>query len=279
MPYRPRPIDARSLGAKRVAPNQANVIRAPQLRLRRGTPIRGRPGATGGAAGRPNAKGRGANAAGPRRQRRRRDDDEDPSEGGRENDVEAVFKEVRDASRPKTVRYTPVTYDATTLKDTWPSLPTGKTGSTGTVVERLNLMSRRYGHGFVSPQELAKRLFEGERVFFSSEEEKKTVMAEVTRLAQDRADKLTQRKGDMVEPEDSSFASIKDEDRKALVGQIVRGEYEGWQKGTVRHPVLDEVQRQLYNNETYRMTGKQAEFMGKFQSLLASVQRTKRATP
>jgi hypothetical protein len=190
-----------------------------------------------------------------------------------------VFKEVQDAKKPKTVRYTPVTYDAATLKDTWPSLPTGTTGSTGTVIERLNLMSRRYGHGYVSPQELAKRLFEGDQVFFSSEEEKKTVMEEVTHLAQDRADKLSQRKGDVIEPEDSSFASIKDEDRKALVGQIVRGEYEGWQKGTVRHPVLDEVQRQLYNNETYRMTGKQAEFMSKFQSLLASAQRTKRATP
>lgn len=282
MPSRPRPVDARSLGARRIAPNQANVIRAPQIRLKRGTFMRGRPGATGaarGGAGRPNAKARGANAAGSRRQRRRRDDDEDPSEAGRESELDAVFKEVQNASKPKTVRYTPVTYDAAALKDTWPSLPTGTTGSTGTVMERLNLMSRRYGHGYVSPQELAKRLFEGERVFFSSEEEKKTVMAEVTRLAQDRADKLSQRKGDLIEPEDTSFASIKDEDRKALMGQIVRGEYEGWQKGTVRHPVLDEVQRQLYNNETYRMTGKQAEFMGKFQSLLASAQRAKRATP
>ncbi|PCG93548.1 Hypothetical protein PENO1_083090 [Penicillium occitanis (nom. inval.)] len=284
MPSRPRPIDARSLGARRVAPDQANIIRAPQLRLKRGTFIRGRPGAAGGArggaaAGRTNAKARGAGAAGARRRRRRRDDDEDPSEAGRESDLDAVFKEVQDAKKPKTVRYTPVTYDAAALKDTWPSLPTGTTGSTGTVVERLNLMSRRYGHGYVSPQELAKRLFEGERVFFSSEEEKKTVMEEVTRLAQDRADKLSQRKGDVIEPEDSSFVSIKDEERKALVGQIVRGEYEGWQKGTVRHPVLDEVQRQLYNNETYRLAGKQAEFMSKFQSLLASAQRAKRTTP
>jgi hypothetical protein len=164
------------------------------------------------------------------------------------------------------------------LKDTWPSLPTGKTGSTGTIVERLNLASRRFGHGYVSPYELAKRLFEGERVFFNSDEEKKAVMEEVDRMAVERADKLTQRKGDLVEPEDSSFAPIKADDRKALVGQLVRGQYEGWQKGSVRHPVLDEVQRQLFNNETYRMTGKQAAFMGKFQSLLASAQRTKRAS-
>lgn len=281
---RPRPIDARSLGAGRVAPNQANVIRAPQLRLRRGTSIRGRPGAPGGAPGgargKTNAKSRTGKAATAKRTpRRRRNDDEDGDDAGRGNDLDAVYKEVQNASKPKTVRYTPVTYDATALKDTWPSLPTGTTGSTGTVVERLNLMSRRFGHGHVSPQELGKRLFEGERVFFSSEEEKKTVMAEVSRLAQDRADKMTQRKGDLIEPEDSSFASIKDDERKALVGQIVRGEYEGWQKGDVRHPVLDEVQRQLYNNETYRTTGKQAEFMGKFQTLLASVQRAKRATP
>ncbi|QGA19960.1 hypothetical protein EYB26_007658 [Talaromyces marneffei] len=280
---RPRVIDARSLGAGRVASNQANIIRAPQLRLKRGTSFRGRPGAgTRGRAaatgGKTSAKSRTGKATASKRPRRKRDDDDDSEEAGRGNDLDAVYKEVQNASKPKTVRYTPVTYDAAALKDTWPSLPTGKAGSTGTVVERLNLMSRRFGHGYVSPQELAKRLFEGERVFFSSEEEKKTVMAEVTRLAQDRADKLTQRKGDLIEPEDSSFASIKDEDRKALVGQIVRGKYEGWQKGNVRHPVLDEVQRQLYNNETYRMTGKQAEFMGKFQALLASAQRAKRAT-
>ncbi|EED16010.1 conserved hypothetical protein [Talaromyces stipitatus ATCC 10500] len=274
---RPRVIDARSLGTRHAAPNQSNIIRAPQLRLRRGTLARGRPGA-GGA--RKTGKSRTANAAAAnkRTQRRKRDNEEDGEEVGRGNDLEAVFNEVKNASKPKPVRYTPVNYDMTALKDTWPSLPTGKTGSTGTVVERLNLLSRRYGAGYVSPIELAKRLFDGERVFFTGEEEKKTVMAEVSRLAQERADKLTQRKGDLIEPEDSSFASIKDDEKKALVGQIVRGQYEGWQKGDVRHPVLDEVQRQLYNNETYRMTGKQAEFMGKFQSLLASVQRAKRAS-
>lgn len=278
---RPRVVDARSLGASRVTPNQANVIRAPRLRLNR--PIlrgRGGGGATGGRPGatRGRLTGNKARTGDPaaRRARRRRNEDEDGDEG-RDADLEAVFNEVKNASKPTTVRYTPISYDPASLKETWPALPTGTTASkTGTVLERMSLMSRRFPNGYVSPQELGKRLFEGERVLFSSEEEKKLAMEEVSKLAQERANKLTQRKGDLIEPEDSTFVATKDEERKALVGQLVQGKYDSWQQGNVRHPVLDEVQRQLYNNETYRMTGKQAEFMGKFQSLLASSQRAKR---
>lgn len=275
---RPRAVDARSLGATRSG--EGAVLRAPRLQLNRSL-LRGKAGGAGGARPRgrvaaANSKARkGQEAA--KRTRRKKQSDEEDGEEERDADVEAVFAEVRNRSRPKTTRYTPVQYDATALKDTWPALPIGKTASTGTVLERLSLMSRRYANGYVPPQELAKRLFEGERVLFSSEEEKAEAMKEVSKLAQQRANKLTQRKGDLIEPEDSSFVSINDEGRKALIDQLVRGNYENWQQGDVRHPVLDEVQRQLYNNETYRITGKQSEFMTKFQSLLASSQRAKRA--
>lgn len=282
---RPRAVDARSLGVSRAGPDQANILRAPRLRLRQ-APVRGR---GGGATGRPGAFGRGSGGAraggkgrtanaSSRRARRRRTDDEDGEEGGRDINLDPVFDEVKNASKPKPVRYTPVSYDITALKETWPALPTNSTASaTSSVLERLNLSSRRYANGYVPPMELGKRLFEGERVLFSSEEEKKLAMEEVSKMAQERANKLTQRKGDLIEPEDSSFVAIKDEERKALVGQLVQGKYDDWQKGDVRHPVLDEVQRQLYNNETYRITGKEDEFMVRFQSLLASSQRAKRA--
>jgi hypothetical protein len=279
---RPRVVDARSLGAAQTA--EGTVIRAPKLQLRRSL-LRGRTGAgagarpggrVGGAAAAAKSKARGGADAGAKRVRRRRSVDEDGDEG-RDADLEAVFAESRNQSKPKAFRYSPVQYDAAALKETWPALPVGTTASTGSVLERLSLFSRRYPNGYVPPQELAKRLFEGERVLFTSEEEKALAMEEVNKLAQERANKLTQRKGDFVELEDSTFASINDDDRKALVGQLVRGNYENWQQGDTRHPVLDEVQRQLYNNETYRMTGKQSEFMSKFQSLLASSQRVKRA--
>ncbi|OKL56871.1 hypothetical protein UA08_07838 [Talaromyces atroroseus] len=275
---RPRAVDARSLGAANAG--DGTIIRAPRLQLKRSL-LRGR-GGTGartggrvGAAAKSRARGKGAEA-GAKRVRRKRSDEEDGDEG-RDADVEAAFAEVRNKSKPKAFRYSPVQYDATALKDTWPALPVGKTASAGSVLERLSLSSRRYPNGYVPPQELAKRLFEGERVLFTSEEEKAQAMEEVNKLAQERANKLTQRKGELVEIEDSSFVSINDAERKALVGQLVRGNYENWQQGDARHPILDEVQRQLYNNETYRITGKQSEFMSKFQSLLASSQRVKRA--
>ncbi|KAH8701149.1 hypothetical protein BGW36DRAFT_141785 [Talaromyces proteolyticus] len=266
---RPRAVDARSLAASHVG-SQGPVLRPAQLRLR-GPQFanRRRPGSPLAAA---NRKPRLASKR-DRPNKTKRSPGEEEGGDAKDADIEGILN---NKTLQVPVRYTPVQHDTSNLNETWPSLPIGKTATTESVLEKLNFMSRRYANGYMPPQELAKRLFDGDRVFFRNEEEKKETIDEFKKLSQERADKLTQRKGDIVEAEDANFTALSNDDRDALVGQLVRGNYARWTQDRSSHPVLGEVERQLLNNETYRFEGKQSGFVTKFQSLLASGQPAKR---
>lgn len=213
--------------------------------------------------------------------RARGEADVEEGEEARQAEIDAVFDEIREKNKPVPVRYTPVEYNAERLRETWPALPMGgdsKDAQVSTVREKLSLLSERYPNGYEPPYVLAQRLYKGEHVLFKSEEEKKETMEEVRKLCQMRADQLTQRKGELIEPEDADFVPISKEDREALVGKLVQGKYPSWKEETKgQSSLLAEVQRNLYNNSTYRMAGKQEQFMAKLESLLASGQRPKRA--
>jgi len=164
------------------------------------------------------------------------------------------------------------------LQETWPSLPIGEIARAGSVLEKLSGMSDRYPNGYEPPYELAKRLLAGKRVLFSSELEKNEVMTEAKRLAQERADRLTQQRAELVEPKEPCFEPIGAEKRSILIQSLIQGKYQ-----TVRPPkpgeptVIGDVLRSLNNNETYRMVGKHSQFMNKLESLLASGKRSMRA--
>ncbi|KAL2216398.1 hypothetical protein M432DRAFT_593110 [Thermoascus aurantiacus ATCC 26904] len=272
-----RAIDARSLAAPRAGGQPDNLLRAPRLwKLRNGQLIRGRrAGPTNMAV---NAKARSA-GRGVRPKDVKRQTEEEEGEDIRAEQIEDFYREQAEAKKPKPVRYDPPQdYNISMLRETWPSLPVGEMARTSSVLEKLSWMSNRFPNGYEPPHELAKRLFEGKRVLFTSEEEKVQVMEEVKKMAQERADKLSQRKGDLVEPEDASFMSISMEERKALIESLVQGKYPTLEPLPAGKPsVVGDVLRNLRNNETYRTAGKSSQFLAKLESLLASGQRSKRA--
>ncbi|KAL2005006.1 hypothetical protein VTN00DRAFT_2856 [Thermoascus crustaceus] len=276
---RPRRIvDARALAAPRAGGQPDNLLRAPRLwKLRSGQLGRGRrPGATTMAV---NAKRRSA-GRGPRPKSVRRQTEEEDGDDTRAAQIEDFYREQAEEKRPKSIRYDPPQdYNASMLRDTWPSLPVGEMARTGSVLEKLSWMSSRFPNGYEPPHELAKRLFEGKRVLFTSEEEKAQAMEEAKKLAQERADKLSQRKGDLVEPEDTNFVSVGTEERKALIEGLVQGKYPTLKPLPAgKPPVIGDVLRNLRNNETYQTAGKSSQFLSKLESLLASGQRPKRAS-
>lgn len=300
---RPRAaVDARSLGAvPRGADGQVKVFR-PNLRLKAaqfakngGRPAGGPPGAGGfrraggnnfnnknnnNRSGGGNKARGGANKKSSRdnkkKSRSRGQQGEEAGEDLRAAEIDEIFNETKAKEQQVATRYTPVQYDVSQLQQTWPSLPIGTTAQAGSVLEKLNFLSRRFANGYEPPHELAKRLFDGDRVIFRDEEEKKAAIEEFNKLAYQRADVLTQRKGEVVEPEEAGFTSTSKEDQNAFVSQLVQGKYATPQNQS--SPVLGEIERQLFNNETYRTAGKHSGFMAKMQSLVASGQPAKRIT-
>jgi hypothetical protein len=183
---------------------------------------------------------------------------------------EAYYLEKQEQKRPKAVRYNPEGYDIEKLRQTWPSLPIGRTAIVGSVLERLAWMSDRLVNGYDSPQELAKRVHDGKRVLFGSEEEKTRVIELANEMAAERAKKLTERKGQIVEPEHVNFEVISEEDKRALLGKLVAGKYPKLEETMLEtSPIIDDVLRNLRNNEAYQIA-ESTRFMGKLMESLPS---------
>jgi hypothetical protein len=136
-------------------------------------------------------------------------------------------------------------------------------------------LSGRFPNGYVPPYELGRRIWQGQTVLFADEAEKAEAMEEVRRLAQLRADKMSQRKGDLVEPRDVKFRPINAEDTKKLMETFAQGKYPTLEAGKDQPAVLGEVIRNLRNNGTYQTAGKRPQFLAKVESLLSS-RRVKR---
>ncbi|KKZ65332.1 hypothetical protein EMCG_08848 [[Emmonsia] crescens] len=170
---------------------------------------------------------------------------------------EKAFLEQWERDRPKPVRYNPHGYNIDNLQRTWPALPMGETGPKEALHERLAWMSERYPNGFEPTDLLAQRIHQGKWTYFYSEEEKNEAVALAQKMAAERADKLTDRKGTLVQPEDMSFQPMDETQKKQLVSRLVSGEYKSEQTQWVeehgaRHPVMKNVLRNLANNSTWQ---------------------------
>lgn len=214
-------------------------------------------------------------ASGPRPRRRRGEKGPAEAEEGdneRTNEVNAVYRELSDKSKPVPIRHDPEHPEFTTLKETWPTLPTDVTSCALGVSEKLAGLSDRYPNGYDPPHELGQRLYEGKAVLFSSEEERTQAVEEARKLAQRHADKLTQEKGDLVEPEEVNFEPISQADRKSLVRSLVQGDYgaRNPQVAADKPPVFGDIAANLNNNATYRTPGKSSQLMDTVESLLSS---------
>ncbi|KAJ6145213.1 hypothetical protein N7470_009108 [Penicillium chermesinum] len=213
---RPRPakaIDARAFAASGSAGEQPRVIRSPRLRNVRGNSNAGKT--------KPVTK----KAARKDRKQNTRKSERDDSEDLNAARIDQIEQEHLLKARPTPVRYEPRDIDFSTLQQTWPSLPSGVHARSSAVLEKLSSLSDRFPNGYVPPYELGRRLWKGKSVLFYSEAEKAEALQEVSRLARTRADSISQRKGDLVEPKKVEFSSVAQEDSKRLLETYVLGNY------------------------------------------------------
>lgn len=244
------------------------IIRKP--RLRTGPPGKQAPGRKGKLTAKAGQKAR------QRKQTRRSEHDIDDDET-----VAAAIKQLEldqeAKARPVPIRYEPREIDFSTLKETWPSLPTDVNARSAAVLEKLSSLSGRFPNGYVPPYELGRRLWKGQSVLFESEAEKTEALEEVKRLSQERADKISQQMGEPVEPRDIKFNPISAEHTKKLMETFVQGKYPALEAGKKDQPaIMGDVLRNLRNNATYQTAGKRPQFLAKVESLLAS-SRVKRS--
>lgn len=266
-----RVIDARALAAGRTGSGQpGNVLRGPKLQLPRG-----------GLQNRPNAKkGKGGNNNAQKTRRPRVPRQFESGEGNREREaeIEAVMGDLAQKARPVQVQYNPQDPTFSTVKETWPSIPSDARASSAGILQKLSSVSERYPNGYVPPHELGRQLYRGQKVQFFNEEEKREALGEAGRLARQRADKLSQKKGELIEPEEVNFEPISAEHQKALVQSLAQGIYPKSQpQQGKKPPVVGNIMNNLSNNQTYQTTGKSAQFLNKFESLLSSGKPAKRA--
>ncbi|KAK2811938.1 hypothetical protein FQN50_001645 [Emmonsiellopsis sp. PD_5] len=267
-PLQRRPIDIRALGTRiNTGEKPTKILRAsPSLRLGGGRPAFGARSGTG-AQGNNNNRGpnRGPKPTGPRRRSKNLSSQDSgansssfrtemtPQERAAE---EAAYLEQWEEDRVKPVRYAPQGSSVENLQRTWPALPIGETGPMEALHERLAWMSERYVNSFEPTDLLAQRIHKGEWVYFNNEQEKQEAVEAAKKMAAERAEMLTERKAEEIEPEDMSFKSMDETQRKQLVGRLVTGEYAREvkeERDTLpSHPFYTDVLRNLRNNPTYQ---------------------------
>ncbi|KAJ5744116.1 hypothetical protein N7533_008986 [Penicillium manginii] len=276
-------IDARSFAAPAAGSDQPRIIRSPRAR-------NVRPGGQGNQGqgqfqGRkpfnkkPLAKAKGKGGRERRPRDAKRDDGDEAQEAAEEAAIEKIEQEQALKERPVPVRYEPRDIDFSTLKATWPSLPSDANSRSAAVLEKVASLGGRFANGYIPPYELARRMWKGENVLFESEAERIQTLEEVKRLSQLRADKISQRKGELVEPKEVKFNALNAEGTKTLMDKYALGKYPVLEAAGKDEPAaLGDVVRNLRNNGTYETAGKRPQFMAKVESLLSSrSSRVKRA--
>ncbi|KAL4752690.1 hypothetical protein BDW72DRAFT_191851 [Aspergillus terricola var. indicus] len=262
-----RIIDARSLAASKSGGPPTNILRGPRrLGAQGGTSLRGRKPSNAKPAPRAPRRARQRDSAG---------EDENPSLTA---ELEDVYRELSEKTKPTATRYEPQAPSLQSLSETWPSLPTDVTATTAGVAEKLSLLSERYPNGYVPPYTLGKRLIEGKYVRFTSEAERIEALEAAKKFAQEAADKLSQEKGELVEPQAVKFQGAKGGEYKTLIESLAQGKYPMVETAsTDKPPVVGEILRNIRNNESYQAPGKKAQFMAKLETLLLSNRPVKRA--
>ncbi|KAJ5675869.1 hypothetical protein N7462_008766 [Penicillium macrosclerotiorum] len=261
-PHSGKVIDARSFAASRTGGESANVIRSPRLRNVRGNQPQSRKPKP--ATSKTSSKSR--RSARPRRS----DNEVDDGEHARAAAIQQIEQEQLARGRPVPVRYEPQNIDFSTLSETWPAFPTTSNGKSAAVLEKLSSIGGRRPNGAVPPGQLAWRLWTGEHVFFKSEAEKSEIMAAAQQISQYRADKKSQRRGELVEPSVVSFKPVIEKDSNRLMETLAQGKYPALKEGKSQPAVIGDLARNLRNNATYHTPSTKPRFLGKVESLLAS---------
>ena len=200
------------------------------------------------------------------RRRRANDGDGDQEVTLTEDEVEDILMTGIETPQPKeSTPYTPHDTTMEELKLDWPATALDPASLVEGVQQRAESLAKRIPHGFQTTHELAERLFKGEMVHFRSIEECDEVQKLANDLAKERADKLSERKGEAIPAEDMSYSSVVDDEKMQLAAEMVKGQYLELEKQ--RLPFLDMVVQQLRNNTTYHGS-ETAKFMEKVESLV-----------
>ncbi|EGD95955.1 hypothetical protein TESG_03417 [Trichophyton tonsurans CBS 112818] len=191
---------------------------------------------------------------------------EEEAQGQGEEDMEEFVEyeqEFQERGKHKpAVRYNPQPYTAETLKETWPALAIDAASNTSTIREKLSWFGESYVGCEELPEDLAKRVYQGKRVLFSSETQKTETMKFVKQLASEHATKLSQRKGETVEPADVQFENVSKDEKSQMISSLIRGAYDQpFKLDADASPILKNVLRNLSNNHTYHTEHTQ-RFMG-----------------
>ena len=208
------------------------------------------------------------------KRRRRGGEVEDPDSEETDPRVKQYFATKAEAARPKAIRHEPVVYTAQSLEETWPSLPIESEVAASSILDKMNWMGERYLGSFESVQELAERVLDGKRVMFRSDEERDEVMEIVKKTATEKGEKLTERKGTVVEPQDVTFQTLTEKERMELVGSVIAGQYEAIDQ--TKPGVLAQVNKNLCNNQTYN-NEQSAQFVNALTKFLPKAKQAARA--
>ncbi|PLB33987.1 uncharacterized protein BDW47DRAFT_113071 [Aspergillus candidus] len=266
-----RVVDARSLAAPQAGRQPGAILHNPRFRGNRNSfpPRSGKPTRPPGKSGFRDKK---FVRGGPK------SSEADAGDTTQKDEVENAFVDIVEKGKPVPVRYSPRACDYAALKESWPAFPTDANARAAGVAEKLYKLGDRLPNGYTQPEELGKRLFMGQYVQFASEEERTKAMAVANKLSQQRADKFSQRKGDVVESQEIGFDPLRKEDQQSLFQSLVQGRYPSAPTQQAdKSPVIGDILKNLENNETYQMAGKSSQFMKKMESLLAAGRPVKRS--
>ncbi|KAJ5362261.1 hypothetical protein N7541_003105 [Penicillium brevicompactum] len=276
-----RVIDARSFAASKAGGGeQPKIIRSPRTR---GGPPGGRPGVRpGGRPGgqssgqpfkrnaKPFVKGKGKGKGKfPRRKRDSADGDQ-----GEEDAMGKLIEQVQQQqivdARPTPVRYEPQEVSLSSLRITWPRIPTDSNARSAAVYQELSRRGGRIAGGYLSTRELGRRLYEKRTTVFHSEAEKAEALKEAERVSQRYANMHSRRLGKLCEPKEISFLNHTPENRdlQKHVQPLVHGVYpHAGNTPSYDHRELSRAQERLRQNATFSLHQSQ-DFVRKLNDLV-----------
>jgi hypothetical protein len=204
-------------------------------------------------------------------------ENEDERDDVKLGDSQALQRHLEQTADPsplpqKPIPYEPRNHDTQELRLDWPNTPLTSSGLTESVIQKVTWLARRLPHGHWTPSQIAERYEEGHMIRFASEDEKTKVLELAAQLANARADKMTERTQQAVDPKDMSFQSLMDGKHKpetmGVLDAMARGVYQ--QPGKQERAFMDGIVKKLSMNETYK--GIDADkFMGRVRKLIGSV--------
>ncbi|KAI9880146.1 MAG: hypothetical protein M1830_005175 [Pleopsidium flavum] len=275
-------VDARSLavkpeGAPLISYQTSDVVFRGRGGLRGGLGLRGRGGFRGRGRG-----GRGGRGGGERGDRQKRKGGRGGGEGtgGKMEfeytpDESKYMKEKAEKERGSRVPFQPLEVTQDRLRGDGPAVVVGEFGMANIVEEKLDWLAERPIGSYRRTDELARRLLSGEFVRFESDAEKDAVVKRAETLAVEEGIRLSERKGEVVQPKEAGFEPITEEDRNLLVERLLKGSHEAPGSPPPEDGVLKELLRVTHRNETY-LPRDASSLLGKVRGLLPA--QTSRAS-